>query len=57
MCVCIMYLLVSVCVLQEVKLCSPDYQDTDVDAAIKDFQERIKNYEMAYQALDHKEDK
>ena len=44
-------------VLQEVKLCSPDYKDTEADAAIKDFQERIKNYELAYETLDNKKDK
>lgn len=43
--------------LQEVKLCSPDYKDTEADAAIKDFQERIKNYELAYETLDNKRDK
>lgn len=45
------------CALQEVKLCSPDYKDTEADTAIKDFQERIKNYELAYETLDNKKDK
>lgn len=45
------------CMWQEVKLCSPDYKDTEVDTAIKDFQERIKNYELAYEPLDTKRDK
>ena len=39
------------------KLCSPDYKDTDVDAAIADFQARIKNYELAYESLDTIDDK
>ena len=42
---------------QEVKLCSPDYQEIDVDAAIRDFEQRIKNYEMAYEPLDTVNDK
>lgn len=43
--------------IKEVKLCSPDYKDTEADTAIKDFQERIKNYELAYETLDNKKDK
>ena len=39
------------------KLCSPDYKDADVDAAIADFQMRIKNYELSYEPLDTKRDK
>ena len=39
------------------KLCSPDYKDADVEEAISDFQERIRNYELVYQPLDHKNDK
>ena len=46
-----------VVVLQEVKLCSPDYKDTEVDTAVVDFQLRIKNYELAYEPLDTKTDK
>ena len=29
----------------------------DVEEAIADFQERIKNYELAYESLDNKKDK
>ena len=42
---------------QEVKLCSPDYKDAEVDTAVADFQKRIKNYELAYKPLDTKTDK
>ena len=42
---------------QEVKLCSPDYKEVDVETAVKDFGQRIKNYELAYEPLDHKKDK
>ena len=48
---------VLVVVLQEVKLCSPDYKDAEVDAAVADFQLRIKNYELVYEPLDTKTDK
>ena len=46
-----------VCVLQEVKLSSPDYKDAEIAEAIADFQMRIKNYELAYEPLDTKKDK
>ena len=39
------------------KLCSPDYKELDVETAVKDFGQRIKNYEQAYEPLDHKTDK
>jgi len=40
-----------------VKLCSPDYKEQDPEEAVKDFQMRIKNYEIRYETLDHVEDK
>jgi broad specificity phosphatase PhoE/predicted kinase len=43
--------------IKEVKLCSPDYKDAEVDAAVADFQLRIKNYELVYEPLDTKTDK
>lgn len=38
-------------------MCSPDYKDTGVDEAVADFRARIKNYELAYEPLDHTNDK
>jgi hypothetical protein len=43
--------------LQEVKLCSPDYQGVDPEQAVADFEMRIKNYELAYETMDHIKDK
>lgn len=43
--------------VQEVKLMSPDYQQMDPEQAVKDFETRIKNYELAYETLDHQRDK
>ena len=37
---------------QTVKLTSPDYKGSDPDAAVKDFEKRIKNYELIYEPLD-----
>eukprot|EP00731_Ephydatia_muelleri_P001106 Em0001g1106a len=39
------------------KLCSPDYKEQDPEEAVKDFQMRIKNYEIRYETLDHVKDK
>ena len=36
---------------------SPDYQGVTPEAAVKDFENRIKNYELAYESLDHERDK
>ena len=36
---------------------SPDYQRMDPEEAVKDFETRIKNYELAYETLDHQRDK
>ncbi|KAL5457518.1 hypothetical protein EMCRGX_G034784 [Ephydatia muelleri] len=43
--------------IKQVKLCSPDYKEQDPEEAVKDFQMRIKNYEIRYETLDHVEDK
>ena len=38
---------------QDVKVFSPDYVGTeDREAAVRDFKERIKHYESAYEPLD-----
>ena len=37
---------------QTVKLTSPDYKGSNPDDAVKDFEQRIKNYELVYQPLD-----
>ena len=52
-----MYIIIVVAVLQEVKLTSPDYEGTDPDEAVKDFEKRIANYVQAYETLDHVLDK
>ena len=36
---------------------SPDYQGMSPEDAVKDFEKRIKNYELAYESLDHELDK
>lgn len=41
---------------QEVKVFTPDYVKVDRDTAIKDFRERIKHYEDAYQPLSLEEE-
>ena len=38
--------------VQEVKVSSPDYVNTDRERAIEDFRQRIRNYEEQYQTLD-----
>lgn len=43
--------------VQTVKLTSPDYVGVDPEDARKDFLQRIKNYESAYQTLDATRDK
>ncbi|KAL5516014.1 hypothetical protein EMCRGX_G001270 [Ephydatia muelleri] len=43
--------------IKQVKLCSPDYKEQDPEEAVKDFQMRIKNYEIRYETLDHVKDK
>ncbi len=43
--------------IKTVKLTSPDYVGTDPEDAVKDFLQRIKNYESAYQTLDATRDK
>ena len=43
--------------LQEVKVCSPDYDGMDQNEAIEDFLERIKHYQQAYEPMDHVHDK
>jgi hypothetical protein len=50
-------LLLHIFFYQQVKLCSPDYKEQDPEEAVKDFQMRIKNYEIRYETLDHVEDK
>lgn len=37
--------------IREVKLSSPDYKGRDPEEAVKDFQDRIKNYEKVYQSM------
>ena len=37
---------------QTVKLTSPDYKGSNPDDAVKDFEKRIKNYELVYEPLD-----
>ena len=41
---------------QTVKLTSPDYRGTNPDDAVKDFEQRIKNYQLVYEQLDKNED-
>lgn len=36
------------------KLKSPDYKDVPQDAAVADFQSRIKQYEKRYETIDEK---
>lgn len=38
--------------IQEVKVSSPDYQNTDRDEAIEDFKRRIQHYESQYETID-----
>lgn len=38
--------------VREVKIHSPDYREMDKEAALKDFEQRIEHYRMAYQPLD-----
>ena len=42
--------------LQTVKLTSPDYKGSNPDDAVKDFEQRIKNYELVYEPLDKDKD-
>ena len=42
--------------LQTVKLTSPDYKGSNPDDAVKDFEQRIKNYELVYEPLDKDND-
>ncbi len=37
------------------KLSGPDYKDINIDIALKDFLERMKNYEKAYETIDDDE--
>ena len=37
---------------QTVKLTSPDYKGSNPEDAVKDFELRIKNYELVYEPLD-----
>lgn len=37
--------------IRDVKLSSPDYKDMDPDLATRDFMERIKHYEEAYETI------
>ena len=41
---------------QTVKLTSPDYKGSNPDDAVKDFEQRIKNYELVYEPLDKDKD-
>jgi 6-phosphofructo-2-kinase/fructose-2,6-biphosphatase 2 len=41
--------------VQDVKTTSPDYKGQDPDAAVRDFMERIRNYEKVYQSIDDDE--
>lgn len=43
--------------IKAVKLTSPDYEDISDEDAIKDFSQRLKNYEAAYEPLDEHYDK
>ena len=43
--------------VREVKIYSPDYKNVDSKTAIDDFLERIRLYEMKYEAIDEKLDK
>jgi len=43
--------------VKEVKVYSPDYKNVDSETAIGDFLERIRLYELKYEALDEKLDK
>ncbi|KAF8793376.1 Fructose-2 like protein [Argiope bruennichi] len=43
--------------IREVKVHSPDYKDSDKDAALKDFMQRIDHYQKAYQTLDEELEK
>eukprot|EP01113_Clastostelium_recurvatum_P036685 TRINITY_DN5271_c0_g1_i2.p1 TRINITY_DN5271_c0_g1~~TRINITY_DN5271_c0_g1_i2.p1 ORF type:complete len:513 (-),score=139.61 TRINITY_DN5271_c0_g1_i2:35-1573(-) len=38
--------------IRETKLRSPDYEKMDPEAAVRDFRERIKHYEKAYETID-----
>lgn len=38
--------------IKEVKVSSPDYQNTDRDEAIEDFKRRIQHYESQYETID-----
>lgn len=46
----------TLCPFQTVKLTSPDYKGTDPDDAVKDFEKRIKNYELVYEPLNNEKD-
>ena len=41
---------------QTVKLTSPDYKGSNPDDAVKDFEQRIKNYMLVYEPLDKDND-
>ena len=43
--------------LQTVKLTGPDYKNFDPEEAVRDFEKRIKNYELVYEPLSHVDDK
>lgn len=43
--------------IKEVKVSSPDYKNVDSETAVSDFVERIRLYEMQYEAIDDKLDK
>lgn len=43
--------------VREVKVSSPDYKNVEAEAAVSDFLERIRLYEMQYEPIDEKLDK
>ena len=43
--------------LQEVKVCSPDYEGMDKNSAVGDFLQRIEHYRENYEQLEHELDK
>lgn len=43
-------------ILQEVKVHSPDYRDSDKEEALHDFMQRIEHYQRAYQTLNEEDE-
>jgi 6-phosphofructo-2-kinase/fructose-2,6-biphosphatase 1/6-phosphofructo-2-kinase/fructose-2,6-biphosphatase 2 len=43
--------------LQEVKVCSPDYLGMDKTEAVEDFLQRIEHYRKNYESMDYEHDK